>query len=210
MSIEDLFSAPQPTKIGNIFLDCHIRESHQLRSRVTDNPVEDGSTISDHIIPEPREVTIEGIVTNSPLSNTVSGFLVRNARGTVDQDGRATGRGLNFAQLAFQELERIHAARELVTIVGKLKVYTGMAMVDAPVLKDSTFDEIRIVAVFREVKKATLRTALFTPTRNETGQGTRSKGKQTGPEGPTPVKRRVSTLRKIAEGNGLLDAPGAL
>lgn len=42
--------------------------SFSTSNRVTDHPVENGATISDHIQPLPDEVTVVGLVSESPLS----------------------------------------------------------------------------------------------------------------------------------------------
>lgn len=88
MNIFDFFEAPRRTIIHyspvgteNIDIalevDVTIFESHSLNSKVTDNPIEDGSSISDHIIKLPRRFSMEGIVSNTPIT------LLGSAAGTA-------------------------------------------------------------------------------------------------------------------------------
>lgn len=97
----------QKGKVGSVELDVTLREDHRYTSRVTTYPIEEGSTLADHIINEPAIVVLEGIVTDTPLS-----FLSFFNR-SVD---------------AFNRLIKIHEDRQIVTVVTGLKVYQNMAI----------------------------------------------------------------------------------
>lgn len=49
-----------------IELDASVREQHDTTAQVTEHPVERGSNIADHIRAEPRRLTIEGVISNTP------------------------------------------------------------------------------------------------------------------------------------------------
>jgi len=104
-------------KVGSVELDVTMREDHRYSSRVTNYPVEDGSSLSDHIINEPPVVTLEGIVTDTPLA--ILTFFNRS----VD---------------AFNRLIEIHENRELVTVVTGIKVYQNMAITVLDIPRDLT------------------------------------------------------------------------
>lgn len=55
------------TWIGSISLDASLSEGHSMTAEATDHPVEQGSSISDHVHIKPRVVTIEGIISNHPI-----------------------------------------------------------------------------------------------------------------------------------------------
>lgn len=57
-----------------ISFDAVITESHQRESAATAFPIEDGSNITDHIFVSPFELSIQGIVTDTPLGFR-DGFL---------------------------------------------------------------------------------------------------------------------------------------
>jgi hypothetical protein len=105
----------QKGKVGSVELDVTIREEHRYSSRVTNYPVEDGSNLSDHIINDPPIVTLEGIVTDTPLA--ILTFFNRSVS-------------------AFNQLVEIHEKRELVTVVTGLKVYPNMAITVLDVPRD--------------------------------------------------------------------------
>jgi hypothetical protein len=64
--------ATQHAEIGDIWIDVSVRESHEATADVTRHPVEEGADITDHIRPEPRTITIDGIVTNHPIEVPLS------------------------------------------------------------------------------------------------------------------------------------------
>ena len=90
--------------IGSIWIDVSISEKHNVRAEVTKHPVERGTDIVDHIRPLPREVQIEGFVTNHPtempLSHAGGARAIEDA-GFIDV---TTVPGLRVAPLS-QEIE---------------------------------------------------------------------------------------------------------
>lgn len=63
---------PRHAEIGDVWIDVSVRESHDVTADVTRHPVESGTDIADHIRPEPRSITIEGMVTNHPIELPLS------------------------------------------------------------------------------------------------------------------------------------------
>lgn len=60
--------------IGTVFqFDATISESHNMDSAPTAFPLEDGSVISDHIIQAPVSIQLTGVVSDTPLPETLSG-----------------------------------------------------------------------------------------------------------------------------------------
>jgi len=68
--------------IGPIWIDVSISERHSVGAEVTAHPVERGVDIVDHIRPTPREIQIEGFVTNHPTEAPLS--HAGGARATED------------------------------------------------------------------------------------------------------------------------------
>ena len=94
-------------KVGSVELDVTLREDHNYSSRVTTYPIEDGSILTDHIINDPTTLTLEGIITDTPLS------ILSLFNRSVD---------------AFNRLIEIHEKKELVTVVTGIKTYPKMAI----------------------------------------------------------------------------------
>lgn len=95
------------TQVSNVFIDATVSEDHSYNNRVTNYPLENGSSISDHIITEPFTLNISGIVSDTPL-NILSIF-----NRSVDSMNR---------------LIRIVEQKEVITVVTGIKVYTDMVI----------------------------------------------------------------------------------
>jgi len=120
------------TVIGTLVIEATLSEQHEATCTVTDQPIENGSRISDHIILDPEKVTIEGFVSDTPLSST-TGF---NAQATFDQ------------------LYTLREARTLLTVVTGYKVYTDMAITRISVPRDTTTGQaIRFTVELKKVNR---------------------------------------------------------
>lgn len=73
MSIAQLFFK-KGNFISTVSLDIIINESASATVRVTENPVEFGANMNDHIITEPMTFTVSGVVSNIS-SNKIGQFL---------------------------------------------------------------------------------------------------------------------------------------
>ena len=72
-----------PTMIGDIAIDCTVTETHTSTATVTEHPVESGSNITDHIRPEPVQLSVNGIITNTPIGAQQTQRVI-SAGGLVD------------------------------------------------------------------------------------------------------------------------------
>ena len=66
--LKSVFRIPTKAQIGFLKLDASFSESHKRTARVTDNEVEDGSIISDHIKLDPKSLSMEGLISDTPIS----------------------------------------------------------------------------------------------------------------------------------------------
>lgn len=66
------------TRIGTFVFDVVTEESHHSELKVTDNPVESGSQISDHAILTPRPFEITGIMVDFDPSDTLFNQLAED------------------------------------------------------------------------------------------------------------------------------------
>jgi|WetSurMetagenome_2_1015567.scaffolds.fasta_scaffold297749_2 hypothetical protein len=53
-----------------IQLDASIKEDHTRESSPTEFPIENGNTVSDHVILKPFNLSITGIITDTPIGDT--------------------------------------------------------------------------------------------------------------------------------------------
>lgn len=123
-------AAGLPTQIGLLTVDVTLQESHEFGARATDWPVEEGTVITDHVRLEPRALTIEGFVTDTPIAFTSVGN-VRSATG-------------------FEILEQLWEARTPFIVVSQLRYYENM-IIESLVIPKNRESALRFTCNMREV-----------------------------------------------------------
>jgi hypothetical protein len=140
---------PRLAKIQELVLDASIDEQHKYTNKVSRFPIEDGSTITDHIINEPVAITMQGFITNTPVLE-------------ADSSVARTGYAANRVDTAFEALISIFTKKEIVTIVTGLMTYSNMVLVSLTVPRNKTIgDTLRFTADFQEIKIVTLETVSY-------------------------------------------------
>lgn len=198
MALTLLFKTKR-TRIDTLELDAAISEAHSGTNEVTDHPVEDGADITDHVRVKPDTVTIEGIISNTPV-------IAGNARfegglETSEQNGVLVVSGVGAdslddarAESAYQQLLKIKEDRLPVVIVTSLRQYERMILERLNVPRDARIGSaLRFSATFREVRTvASQRVSVTLPKARDKVRG----GKKTGTQAPPAVENRVSFLKQ--------------
>jgi hypothetical protein len=145
---------PIGTKIGVIELDAAVSETHTLTANATTHKVERGAAITDHIRPVPVSLTIEGLITNTPIGRKQQTRAVQFAGSqflTTADSVRPFGVP-GYAEEAFAKLDDIRKRGELVTVVTSLRTYENMALIELQVPRDrTTGDAVRFTAKLVEI-----------------------------------------------------------
>src|SRR5262245_50543513 len=102
----------QLAMIDGVLIDCLLGVDHTFESDVTDYPVEDGSTLTNNILLKPAVVTMECLVSNTPIGQ------LADLRDKVSQP----------SDDVYEHLQKILTAREPVTIRTSLRTFTSMAL----------------------------------------------------------------------------------
>jgi hypothetical protein len=171
-----------PTLIGDLALDCTVTETHTATSTVTEHPVESGANITDHIRPDPVQLSITGIVSDTPIGSrqVQRSIEVGGASVQVTQQeppSSATG----FGRAAWAKLDAIRTAAKPVKVVTRDKTYENMALVSLSVPKESkTGGALNFTAQFKQVRIVYNRT-----TRVVVAKATKSHKKQDTGKQPT-------------------------
>ena len=105
--------------IGNLEFDTLDQETHEWNRDVTMNPVENGSPISDHIIRQPRKLTVAGMISNAPVTGVLTQLSNALASGFSGEDRVNT---------AIKLLDSLYQSNELVTIYTKNYTYENMLL----------------------------------------------------------------------------------
>lgn len=121
----------------DLVIDCLLSDNHNFDSEVTEFPVESGATISDNIRNKPLVVTMDCLVSNTPIG------LVATLRdeNTVPAD------------TAYAALLRVRDARKPVTIGTSLSTYRNMALQNLTIPRESgRGDELRFTVTWKQIE----------------------------------------------------------
>lgn len=189
MSIVNLVFKRTQVEVDTIQVDATVTERHQSKAEITRSPVESGAKITDHIRPEPDMLTLEGIVTNTPLPTTadpLNHFTQTTAAGTVQWDSRGTFKPTRAGQ-AYQDMLALFQGRTF-NIVTQLRTYENMALESLEVPRDAQSGQaLRFTATFVQIQQIA---SLKTINVDAVGRPTTKLGpKVSGPtEGPVELK----------------------
>lgn len=196
-----------PTTLGSLEIDCTVSESHQSDNDITAHPVEDSDSISDHIRPMQDTITIDAIISGTPvLDGETRQVEHTDPNGKVYQfavsvsEETANG-AVSRIEAARDTLLRIRNGGELITVVTGLRTYENMAIKSLVFRRDATIT-LRFTATLVQVKTVELKTtALKASTVSATSAKPHEKdGKKAGKTGP-----EVTALKRtgIAIGEGV-------
>ena len=154
------------SKLTYMPFNLFISEKHSLKFRVSDHPLQDGSTISDHVHQEMQECTVEGMFTNHPLRKLEEVNEVKFKDEYATSDVKPTVS--NTALANFEKLKLLAKQRKPVRLVCSLEIYPKMVITGIDYDRDSkSGSSIRFTMTLRELKtvslKATMGTYNFQP-----------------------------------------------
>ena len=115
--------------IQSIEFDATLEELHDWQNEVTQNPVEEGAPVSDHIIATPDKLRLSGVITNSPLRGEFAGQYFGG--------DTASPR----IQTTFEALRALHEARDTITAYTKHAVYRDMAIQSISIPRNAQIGE---------------------------------------------------------------------
>ena len=124
---QDLIIVKPKRQIGEFVAQVTIEEAHVDELEITDHPVEQGASITDHAFMRPAEVTIRAGWSNSPGSSDLLGSLGNAITGTIGGISSILS-GNSVSQIKdiyarFQEMQRSRIPFDIYT--GK-RYYTNM------------------------------------------------------------------------------------
>ena len=114
------YSITVPSYIGDMAIDVVVDHTTNLDSDTTDNPVETGWTVSDHVIRDPLKLALTAVITPTPVTYF-------NAFG---------GSNLDRMSEAAAYLMRLYEQGEPVTITLPDAIYDNMLMTRCPLVRN--------------------------------------------------------------------------
>ena len=126
--------------IDGFVIDANINEDHSFVNEVTTHEVEKGADIADHVRARPTVITIDSIVSDTPLGSIV--------------DLRAPGD--KPSQFAYDFLRELRDARAPMTIETSLDKFDNMVLTVLTPRQDAeTGDSLQFTATFTQIRLVT-------------------------------------------------------
>lgn len=190
MGITDLiYGDKKLAQIGVVQFDASIDELHVSTAEVTSHAVEKGPNISDHIRVLPDEITITGVVTNTPVvflasinakSPLTNSFLPEHDR----------------VEAALSELRRAQKGEKLLDVITTLAEYSNMAILSLSVTRNAQKGNILEVTVsLKEVLSASSFSLELPDPVNVSNKAEEDKGKKPKEK---PKKKQVQKNESLA------------
>lgn len=123
MSIFSIIFMKKHASIGGITVDAAVREVHESSCEITENEVEEGADVSDHVQMRPKTLMIEGIITDTPVTFSV----INAATGLIDTAASIFGNS-SRSKDAYDQLLELQEKRQPFQAVTGLKVYDNMIL----------------------------------------------------------------------------------
>lgn len=186
-----------------IACDAVESENHQMTAEATQYEIEDGSDISDHIINRGKLLTIEGIISDDPITILQTGLLSRTVSSLTPgflKSKLSYGLGGDKSKPskeAFDQLEKIYDNKIPVIIITGLKKYDNMILEDLNIPRTSqTVRSLRFTATFRQIRIVSTVMVAAPTTHQDVELGAQSK-KNIGKQSPSAlVKNTDETFTK--------------
>lgn len=181
---------PAGSQIAALRLDVLVREELDFPSVATEYPVEDGSPISDAILPGAPKISITGAV--SAASATVLGGLLTG--------GVPAGKAKLLG--AIDALQSVYTQHNPITVVTGLGVYSGMAMTTCKLTRSNGPQGgswMDIQAEFTHIRKVVLKTAAVPASsdgKGKTGATKAAAGKAAETAPSVPIESKASSITK--------------
>ena len=111
--------------VTEVPLDVVSARTYRFAAKVTENPIEDGSVINDHVVEQPDVVTVEGIVSDTPVTRAsgVTSPAEVKTKGNVEP-----GLGERRSQGAYDLMEDIYRGRLLCTLICEFTMFDDMIL----------------------------------------------------------------------------------
>lgn len=156
-----LFLREDEFGISELPFDLLIDERHRLDFEVTEHPIENGSSVADHVREKLRRLEISGMFSNHSLRKGRDFFAKENGKIPTEADAVVID-GLsavtNTALERFESLKEIARKRLPIKIITALEVYDNLVIESISAGKQASDGEaIKFSLVLREIQTAEVR-----------------------------------------------------
>lgn len=153
-----LFYPKEGYKVGSVELDLILDEDHSKSAQVTENPLQDGRSISDGIFLELQEGSLTGLVTNHSVKIAEKRAKQLELQDSETLMAEAENYQLeNRAKQAWVDLKAVMDTKQPVTIVTSLEVYDNVAITNISTERNGdSGDALEIKVSFRQILTVSL------------------------------------------------------
>ncbi len=180
--------------IGDLVVDATMSETHRKEVELTSHPVEEGSVITDHARKKPDKVTIEGIITNTPVGSFPRPVFSRGISIQSSTDADVEPGEPGRAHEAYAYLKDLMDRRTPVAISTPFEEYESMILKSLSVTRKADVGDALAFTV--EAEKVRVVTVKKTQAQKKL-----AKSVNKGPQKPKPVAppKDQSILTRIAD-----------
>lgn len=184
----DLVVIKPRRSIGTFAAQVTLEESHSDQLEISDHPVQQGASITDHAYKRPAELTIKCGWSNSPASASALGGVIGAATATTDAlKSMFSGTEASYVAAVYEKLLALQASRVPFDVyTGKRKyvnmLVQGLFVVTSP----ETEHSLMVTAQLRQVIIVALRGATATqpPASRQQDPGVTQEQVNTGKKSP--------------------------
>ena len=139
--------------IGPFSAQVTIREVHNDELQITDHPVSQGATISDHAFMMPATVTIEASWSNSPSNSGIIAGLIAAGTATIEGvQSLLTGNSADQVRDMYAKLLSLQKSRILFDVYTGKRVYKNMLCRSLSTTTDKNSENsLVVIAELREL-----------------------------------------------------------
>jgi len=195
--LKTILQVPTLPQIGVMTLDISVKETHLRTATVTENEVEDGSVVSDHVRINPESLTLTGQISEFPvgLGGVAGVTAVGLQRLILGSEGLVKG-VRKKPEDAWTYLKEVFEAGEPIEIITGLQSYEDMVIQELSVPRSSSdgLSLLFTVKLKRIQFAVTEFTASFKLDAEANASAKNSKGKQSSKEAAEAAKDKGSIL----------------
>ncbi len=182
---------PKPVrKFGDFGGYITMEEMHSDEVEITDHPIEQGASITDHAYKRPAELTIKISWSNSPNNSGLLGGI----RGLVNTGAilvsNILGSNVNQVREIYQKLLKAQSDREPMEVFTGKRTYTDMLIKSLTVTTDARAEQALMVTVsFKQIIRVTTSTLSIeqVPADNQRDPGATQAPSNTGTKSVKPT-----------------------
>ncbi len=160
MGLLNVIFPVKQSQIGTVTVDAAVSEKHSFASTPTRNPVEEGAKVTDHVELEPVRLSIQGMISDSPLDFQILNNIAKGdfkAIGKSFKDGLNNSLGKTSRSIEqFEALLQLQKSRQPFEVITGLKIYKDMILTSLDIDRTATtgkalhftaeMEQIRIVS----------------------------------------------------------------